>query len=90
MKLVINTCYGGFDLPDEVLEELGYSNAGSINIRGDLRLIKMIEENPERLMCNFAKLEVVEIPDTATDYMIDDYDGMESVLYVLNGKIKYV
>lgn len=90
MKLVVNSCYGGFNLPDEVLEELGYSHVDSINIRGDLRLIKMVEENPERLKCAFSRLEVVEIPSAATDYEIDDYDGIETVTYVLDGKIKHV
>ena len=89
MKLVINCCYGGFDIPDEVLEELGYTYSDSPNLRGDLRLIKMVEENPKRFEAYHAKLKVVEIPDAATDYKIDDYDGMESVIYVLDGKIKY-
>ena len=33
------------------------------------------------------KLVVEEIPDTATDYMISEYDGAEEVYYVLDGKI---
>lgn len=32
---------------------------------------------------------VVEIPDEATDYLITEYDGAESVYYVLNGKIHH-
>lgn len=89
MKLVINVCFGGFDLPNEVMEELGYTYSDSLNIRGDLRLIKMVEEDPELFEAHHAKLKVVEIPAAATDYKIDDYDGAESVIYVLNGKIKY-
>lgn len=36
-------------------------------------------------MC--AKLELVKIPDNATDYTIIEHDGFESVLYVVDGKI---
>lgn len=89
MKLVINRCFGGFDLPDEVLEELGYTYFDTPNLRGDLRLIKMVEEDPKRFKGLGTSLKVVNIPDAATDYKIDEYDGAESVIYVLNGKINY-
>lgn len=83
MKLVINRSYGAFNLPSGVAEELGYRNSWSENLRGDLRLVKMVEENEER----FYSLLVVEIPKEATDYKIVDYDGKESVIYVVNGKL---
>ena len=35
-------------------------------------------------------LKVVEIPDTATDYQLVEYDGCEGVIYVDGGKIHYV
>lgn len=90
MKLVVNICFGGFNLPDDVMEELGYIFADDPNIRGDLRLIKMVEENPERFEFNYTKLRVVEIPSAATDYEINEYDGLETVTYVLDGKIEHV
>jgi hypothetical protein len=34
-------------------------------------------------------LVVVEIPDNATDWNIEEYDGLETVIYVLNGRICY-
>lgn len=83
LKLVINRSYGGFSIPKSVAWELGYYNWYSIeNIRGDLRFVNMVEENPDR----FKDLMVVEIP-WASDYKIVDYDGMESVIYVVNGKL---
>lgn len=94
MKLVVNRCYGGFSLPDDVVKELGYKDTYDYdvnwNLRGDLRLIKMIEENPKRFVGNYSELKVVEIPDNATDYEIDEYDGAESVTYVVDGKLHHV
>lgn len=93
MKLVVNTTYGGFKVPKSVLAELGYPDDYSCydrNIRGDLRLIKMVEENPKRFMDCGTKLRVVELPRGTTDYEVLDYDGKESVIYVLDGKIKYI
>ena len=93
MKLIINRNYGGFYIPKRILKELGYKDCwdGDINwnMRGDLRLIKMVEENPKQFQeeCFRPDLCVVEIPKEATDYKILEYDGAESVIYVLNGKI---
>lgn len=83
LKLVINRSYGGFSLPSDVIRELGYRNSWSENLRGDLRLVKMVEENPDR----FKDLMVVEIPWNPSDYKIVDYDGKESVIYVVDGKL---
>lgn len=93
MKLVVNRCYGGFGIPDDVAKELGYEDVYDYdvnwNLRGDLRLIKMIEEDPKRFEDDCTELKVVEIPDNVTDYEIDEYDGVESVTYVVNGKIHH-
>ena len=32
--------------------------------------------------------KVVDIPDESTDYLITDYDGIETLYYVLDGKIR--
>ena len=52
-------------------------------------LIKLIESGVD---CDgdFAKLEVVEIPDNTTDYEFDEEDGYESIIYVVDGKIHYL
>lgn len=55
-------------------------------LRYNQTLISMIEEGYD-CSGSFSKLRVVEIPDEATDYMINEYDGSENVIYVLNGKL---
>lgn len=88
MKLVINNCYGGMSEAHKALRadpefvkkvEGGYDGEGEeeFNLRGRPFYIGRLEH-----------LVVVEIPDEATDYYIEDYDGVETVVYVVNGKIK--
>lgn len=35
-------------------------------------------------------LEIVEIPDDATDWILTEYDGAETLYYVVDGKIRAV
>ena len=85
MKIVINKCYGGFGISETGLKILGEENYWDIG-RTDERLISLIE-NGYKIDDYFAKLVVVEIPDEATDWKIDEYDGFERVIYVVDGKI---
>ena len=92
MKLVINTCYGGFGIKPEIVKEYGFDKRALLDYRyekesrTDKKLIELIESGID---CNSecSELAVVEIPDEATDYYIEEYDGAENVLYVLDGKI---
>lgn len=86
MKIVINKCYGGYGLSDWALKELGIEYSDEIN-RTQPDLISLIENFPEMVNGDFAKLSVVEIPDETTDWEIFDYDGLESITYVINGKL---
>lgn len=83
MKLVINTCYGGFGINKKWEAE---------NCKEDCRkcakLIRAIE-NKENVNDDFSKLTVADFSDEATDYELLEYDGLESLLYVLDGKIRY-
>lgn len=85
-KYVINGCFGGFRLPQEYLElsdcpaEWVYDE--SEPIRTDPRLIEIVESSSYQ-----GDLEVVSIPDHATDTYIVEYDGAETLLYVENGFI---
>lgn len=101
MKIVINKCYGGFNLPYEVKKLYGIEYADDIK-RTDQRLVKWVEENLNNKVWNedeeeyiskcdfdYSSLRVVEIPDEATDFYINEYDGDEEVIYVLDGKIKF-
>ena len=90
MKLVINASYGGFSIKPEIINEYGFDQPNSLYYNKDDRtnekLIELIESGID---CSdeYSDLAVVEIPDEATDYYINEYDGAESVLYVVNGKI---
>lgn len=87
MKLVINRCYGGFSLSASAVKALDLRSAYSDIDRNDERLIALVEMDADKASGESAKLRVVELPDEITDYEVDEYDGYESVTYVLDGKI---
>lgn len=91
MELVINRCFGGFALSDEVCEYLGcgtydYSRPHE---RNDWRLVEAVKKFGDRANTFFSDLQVVELPDETTDYTIEEYDGAEKVIYVVNGKLHF-
>ena len=88
MKLVINTCYGGFSVSQEWAERLGVHYHDEENLRYNAELISAIEAG-KNVNGTFADLKVVELPDDCTDYYIEEYDGVENVLYVVDGKIHW-
>lgn len=90
MKIVINTCYGGFSVSEEAAKFLNMPSVYADIDRQEPILIKIVEENPKWVSGSHAYLKVVDIPDEATDWVIDEYDGLERILYVLDGKINYI
>lgn len=81
MKMVINANYGGFGLDvAEQYENWVYNFTGD---RFNTELVEFVETHPDEC----GDLAIVIIPDEATDWEMDEYDGWESVIYVLNGKI---
>lgn len=81
MKIVINGDFGGFGFGvAEQFEDWVREFEGD---RSNAELIAFVEAHPNEC----GDLVVVVIPDTATDWEIDEYDGNESVIYVVNGKI---
>lgn len=89
MKIVVNKCYGGFGLSDWAMEQLGINVYYDID-RTDSRLVELVENFPEKVDNFYSNLIVVSIPDTSTDWEIDEYDGLETVIYVIDGKIRRV
>ena len=87
MKLVINPSYGGFSINEKWRAENCEKNCKE-DCRKCAKLISAIEDR-ENVNGNYSRLAVVDFPDEATDYEILDYDGSESLLYVLDGKIRY-
>lgn len=88
MKIVINREYGGFSLPETFCEKYGFDTYSDID-RTDERLINFVENNGGEVKVFCGILEITEIPDTATDWEIFEYDGLETVIYVLDGKIHH-
>lgn len=81
MKMVINADYGGFGLG--VAEQYEDWVCELECDRFNAELIEFVENHPDEC----GDLAVINIPDEATDWEMDEYDGWESVIYVLNGKI---
>ena len=90
MKIVINSCFGGFCLSDEAILclECEYSFEYD-NRRTDPDLINVVENLGELASGPFSDLRVIEIPDDATDWELNDYDGLEGITYVLDGKLRH-
>lgn len=85
MKIVINDCFGGFGFSDEF--SAAYPDAVCLG-RTNEKLIAALEEfGLNEASSKYAELIIADIPDTATDYMILEYDGSETLYYVINGKI---
>ena len=84
MKLVINMSWGGFSLPAGFCKKYSLEHCYDPSIkRNDVRLVSYVESGAD----DIGDLGVVEVPDDATDYRITEYDGNESVIYVLDGKM---
>lgn len=100
MKIVINNCYGGFHLSDKAVELLIAKGVDAdyadCNYRwGDCKrddkvLVEVVEELGDEAQDEFAcSLSVVEIPDETTDWTVNEYDGSEDIIYVVDGKLNY-
>lgn len=79
MKIVINKCYGGFNLSPKVVELLksrGITEGIWCIKRNDP--VECVELLGEEADGDFAKLKVVEIPDDVA-WNIRDYDGLETI-----------
>ena len=90
MKYVVNRCFGGFGVKEDVLKALGYGCDWEIK-RDDPRLVDMVEKlGSDAVSSSFAYLEVVEIPDEATDWELNEYDGAETITAVVDGKLVHI
>lgn len=91
MKFVLNKCFGGFDLSDWALWKLNIDPQSfywdDLPARNDPELVSLVEQYPDKVSGGCSMLKVVEIPDNCTDYELDEYDGAEGIIYVVDGKI---
>lgn len=85
MKVVINSCYGGFSLSSQaytLLKEVKGNPEKVEYSRHDNDLVKIIETLGEKANGSCAALQIVEIEDDVA-YEIREYDGYEGV-YLLS------
>lgn len=89
MKFILNKCFGGFMVSDIAAKALGLRDGWEADDldRNDPDLVKVVETLGKDASGKWAALCVVEIPDNATDWELDEYDGAESITYVVDGKI---
>lgn len=80
-KIVINGDFGGFGLG--VAEQYKDWVREFEGDRFNAELVAFVETHPDEC----GDLKVVTIPDEATDWEMDENDGWESIIYVLDGKI---
>jgi hypothetical protein len=83
MKVVINSCFGGFGLSEKALaryNELANKNAQYyFDIeRNDPCLVQVVEELGKEAEGEYSVLKIVDIPDDIS-WHIEQYDGIESV-----------
>lgn len=87
MKIVLNKDYGGFTFPEEVCEEMGIGDWLDEPRKRDRVhpvLIEWVEEHKYS-----TDLEVVTISDRVSDWDVIEFDGLETLIFVLDGKIYY-
>ena len=81
MKVVINDDLGGFGLSKKALELLGTEDTHKYynsDMRGDPKLVEVVEKLGEEANGFCADLKIVEIPDDV-EWIIGEYDGSEWV-----------
>ena len=88
-KIVINTCYGGFQLSDaaEVMWRQAKNIPDSEGVysydieRDDIDLVRIVEALGADADSRFSELKVVEVPAWLKQkgWTIQEYDGMEHV-----------
>jgi hypothetical protein len=86
MIMVLNKSWGGFALPREFCGEYNFDRYDEI-ARDDPRLVEFVQSHGGLYEGDGVRLRLVEIPDTMTDWEKNDYDGIETITYVVDGKI---
>lgn len=96
MKIVVNRCYGGFHLSNKAKNKLAKAvGVKTVDLwvedyREHPALVAIVEEMGVKAYdASVSELKIVEIPDNATDWELDECDGFEDVIYVVDGKIHH-
>ena len=92
MKIVLNKCYGGFGLSPaarRMYEKTEHRKSHNMEeYRTDPALVEIVETLGSMANDDFSKLKIFDMPESTTDYMIYDYDGLEILFYVVDGKLR--
>lgn len=83
IKIVVNGTFGGFGMNvnkkySDFVEQFRYNRTAP-------ELIDFVENHSN----DCGSLGIVEIPECATDWELNEYDGVESIIYVVDGKIHH-
>lgn len=82
MKIAVNRDWGYAEIPEELKCELEERGVYGNSVRTDPELIAWVESHEEETgLCVFS------VPDETSDWSLFDYDGMETLIYVVEGKI---
>ena len=85
MKIVVNCGYDHFGAAIEIDEFYDFVQEYEKD-RTNPKLIEFVETHTDP--DDRGDLRIIEIPDTATDWTINEYDeGCEEVIFVVDGKI---
>jgi len=81
IKVVINTCYGGFGLSKKGFELYKQLTGNDrFSSRHDFALVKVVEDLGKDSYKKYAELTVERIPIEFKDcYLINEYDGLETI-----------
>lgn len=91
MKIVINGVFGGFHYPKKFCERYSLDRYDWMDYPDDEyrfhdTLIDWVEKNPQ----DSEGLCVIDIPENVTDWQVHEYDGLESIICVIDGKIVWL
>jgi len=83
MKIVINSCFGGFGLSDAALARYNELSGQTIEnyyeiARNDTNLVQVVEELGKNADTRYSELNIVDIPEDV-DWAIHEYDGLEHI-----------
>jgi len=89
-KVVLNHSFGGFKLSADARKTLFeiapdlFTSKGSFKsseheLRGDPRLVSVVEQLGNRASGEFSRLVVVEVPAHVESWHMDEHDGSESI-----------
>ena len=91
MKIVINRCYGVFNISEDAARELKIPAKEAEYLRASPFLIDLIETYGSQVVSGEgAQLKVVEIPDDVDNWKILEEGGWETLEYEKSGQFSLV